>query len=749
MSKQTDSRQPPSVVTFAEATSLGPSTLGAKAATLVRLAAAGFPVPSGVVVTPAAEEQWEEVSAQLRETVADLDSQRFAVRSSGTAEDLDDASYAGQYETVLDVSPNELSETVRQVLESATAERVATYQEAHGDASDAPVDSRMAVLVQEMVDADAAGVAFTANPVTGARDEVVLTAVRGVGERLVSGTAVGDEWVVRDNDASCQQSRESAISTEQAIEIAALARNVAEHIGSPQDVEWTIAGNRLFLLQARPITALPEPVEWDPPHDGWWLRNLRLGEWLPEPVTPLFADWLLPQLEAGFATGSAAEEIGVSLVPDSTIINGWYYTTPEGKTSPLTTAIHLLRHPRALLVLKRFLIDMGRHPERAEDALSRATDEWRDHLLPQYRDSVERHEHDIDTASPIELLSLIDEVGEVAGEYLWSLVWVGGSAWKIETALARFYQKHLAAAVDSTPQVLLSGLPGIEQEAAPHAVYSADWYWPTVGERGEQESGSQTDEQRHALTVRREAAETECRAALADEPNQLRRFDQLLALAQRYTVVREQQAYSFTLGWPLLRTCVLSLGETLVERGALTEADDVFFLKRAELKAGLHNDQAEDFDETVQRRQTTWNRQRPLRAPLELGEPPLLAEKLLGGTIETTQTSRDQPEEAIVGQPASPGQATGPVRVVLDPEEFEQFQSGEVLVARATTPAWTPLFTRAAAVVTDGGSLAAHASLVAREYGIPAVVATGDATLRLHNGQHVTVDGGTGLVEKH
>ena len=114
--------------------------------------------------------------------------------------------------------------------------------------------------------------------------------------------------------------------------------------------------------------------------------------------------------------------------------------------------------------------------------------------------------------------------------------------------------------------------------------------------------------------------------------------------------------------------------------------------------------------------------------------------------MEAVRTTGPAPEDAIVGQPASPGRATGPVRIIHGPGDFDRFQPGEVLVARATAPAWTPLFARAVAVVTDGGTLAAHASLVAREYGIPAVVATGDATTRLADGQVVTVDGGAGTV---
>jgi pyruvate,water dikinase len=117
--------------------------------------------------------------------------------------------------------------------------------------------------------------------------------------------------------------------------------------------------------------------------------------------------------------------------------------------------------------------------------------------------------------------------------------------------------------------------------------------------------------------------------------------------------------------------------------------------------------------------------------------------------VEAARSPGAGVEGAIVGQPASPGRATGPVRILHGPGDFDRFQPGEVLVARTTAPAWTPLIARAVAVVTDGGTLAAHASLVAREYGIPAVVATGDATARLADGQVVTVDGGAGAVHPH
>ena len=135
------------------------------------------------------------------------------------------------------------------------------------------------------------------------------------------------------------------------------------------------------------------------------------------------------------------------------------------------------------------------------------------------------------------------------------------------------------------------------------------------------------------------------------------------------------------------------------------------------------------------------------RQPLAIGEPPKAMSRLVHGLAEASRTQPVSPDAILVGEPASPGRATGRARIVDGPEDFDSFEEGDVLVARLTAPAWTPLFGRAAAVVTDGGTLAAHASLVAREYGIPAVVGTRDATRRLRDGPVMTVDGGAEIVE--
>jgi len=359
---------------------------------------------------------------------------------------------------------------------------------------------RMAVLVQTMVEANAAGVAFTANPLTGERGEVLLTAVSGLGERLVSGEAVGDEWVVRDENATPRRESEGALTAGQAHEVAQLARRVEAHFGSPQDVEWAISGDALYLLQARPMTALPDHVEWKPPRPGYWMRNFRLGEWLPEAMTPLFADWLLVLLEGGYLRGMRST-VGAAVPFRYAAINGWYYTTlPE--VSPLVLARALMEsRGRMVPVMWNALIRVNNDPVGADRAvLRRLADEWSNELLPRYRRLVTSAQERVGSATPAELLGIVDEVGTTVGEYLFSLAIVGGSAWKMEAALAKFFRERLAGLVDSGHQALLRGLPGVEARTPRHAVQSVDWYRPTLGELGP--AGEDAD----ALARQRETA---------------------------------------------------------------------------------------------------------------------------------------------------------------------------------------------------------------------------------------------------
>jgi rifampicin phosphotransferase len=201
-----------------------------------------------------------------------------------------------------------------------------------------------------------------------------------------------------------------------------------------------------------------------------------------------------------------------------------------------------------------------------------------------------------------------------------------------------------------------------------------------------------------------------------------------------------------TLAWPVMRRAVLRIGESLAAREVIPEPDDVFFLTRDEALKALNGiGMAATVD--VAERRARRDEQGELMAPLMVGSMTRMMQSVwerlprLVGAVPS--------DSAIVsGTPASPGRATGAVRVIRGPREFDALQPGEILVAPLTAPAWTPLFTRAAAVVTDVGSLASHASIIAREYGIPAIVGCGDATARLRTGMRITVDGSTGNVER-
>jgi pyruvate,water dikinase len=737
------------VFDLAQAAAADRAKVGGKARVLGELAVAGLSVPPGLVVTAAAVDidGWER---SLEAAARSLGVQRFAVRSSGAAEDLPDASYAGLYETYLNVAVEGLGEAVRRCFAAITSERVSAYHQRHGGGT-----AGMAVLVQAMVDPMAAGVAFTAHPVTGDRDQVVVTAVPGLGDPLVSGESVGEEWTITTREA--QMLRPMPVGGEvlaagQAQAVANLASEVADRYEMPQDVEWAIDHDgKLWLLQARPMTALPELVSWTAPGPGLWMRNFRLGEWLPEAVTPLFATWLLPVLEDGYLDGMH-ESVGVRVPFRYALVNGWYYNAAPIPSPKLLFRVLWQGRGRAVKIIYNALIRVSRDPAAADRAvLTGLYHQWREVHLPAYRQHITDARIEAITATPGRLAQLVDQLGREAGIYLWYLAIVGGSAWKMEACLTRFCRQHLAQVLPEEQggwQVLLRGLPGAQPVSTAHAVQSADWYHPVAAELSRTDTALAGGHRHARLAQQRSTAERACWVALAGKARLLTQFEQLLQVNQRYAVIREEQARDLTLAWPVLRACSRLLGEHLVATGAVEQTDDVFFCTRNEVATRVAG-KAEPIIEIVRERRHLWRSQRSLAAPLTLGRPARLTGDVIDRAVQEARGKREISEGVIVGHPASAGRATGPVRIVHSPQDFSGFRAGDVLVAKATTPAWTPLFARAAAIVTDGGTLAAHASLVAREYAIPAVVGTGDATVRLHSGQLVTVDGTAGTVIPH
>ena len=228
-------------------------------------------------------------------------------------------------------------------------------------------------------------------------------------------------------------------------------------------------------------------------------------------------------------------------------------------------------------------------------------------------------------------------------------------------------------------------------------------------------------------------------------------FRRLVGWAQRFAPLREDALAAAGLGWPVLRRMLREIGRRLTEASAINTPDDVFWLTLDDLQeaaTALDAGQAQaDYRTVIVERRATWESERALTPPVAL--PLKGGARFLGIDFSSMMPARtDQPTgDVLKGIAASPGRVTGPARVMHGPEEFDQMRQGDILVARITTPAWTPLFALAAGVVTDVGGPLSHSSIVAREYHIPAVLGTGVATGRLSSGQRVTVDGDAGTVK--
>jgi len=706
--------------------------VGGKAASLGELMATDVRVPDGVVLTvDGVELPPDERNRLIASAVESIGDGPFAVRSSGVAEDGAERSFAGMFETVLGVHTQDVVAATERVLASGHSARVAGYQAAN--------DGRMAVVIQRMVDSAAAGVALTADPITGDRRTCVVTAVRGTGDRLVSGESIGDEWAIHDGAATARRNADAAIDRRQALQVASEATRIATAKGVPQDIEWAIdADGSLWILQARPMTALPPDVSWESPAPGAYTRMLRLGEWIAEPVTPLFESWLLTAMEDRMHAWFR-EQIGqIAPRPYHVIVNGWYFYSINfisGRAllrSLPGMLVHLVRTPRRLA---------GVIPPTVRHSFPLMERMWREDIQPRYRGAVTAAERDVDGLPVAELPGLVDGLAASAGEYFGGIAALSGAGYKLEMNLAQFYRRYLRGALGGSHLPLLSGFEPTG-DPSPNAIVSLDWSYAPMSAEPTAEAPSAD---RHRIVVEaRHAAETAAFEALAASPRRLRAFRRLLADAQHLVPIREEQTSELTTAWPVMRRAVLRIGEALVASRTISEAEDVFFLRRDEVLARLSGTSSGAVD--VAGRRATRAEQARLVPPAAVGRINPLIQRTwdsFPGMIGAAPS-----DSALVsGIPASAGRASGSVRVIRDPDEFADLQPGEILVAPLTAPAWTPLFRLAAGVVTDVGSAAAHASIIAREYGIPAVVGCGDATSRLKTGMRVTMDGATGNVE--
>lgn len=773
---------------------------GGKGANLGELCRAGFPVPPGFVLTvdayrafvgandlqqvsatalrdvdldtPSALEQVATtiahrfaggkipypIAAEVRRSYAALGGGPVAVRSSATAEDLPQASFAGQQETFLDVVGEEaVLEAVKRCWASLWTGRAIAYRHRRALATDA---AALAVVVQSMVAAEVAGVLFTANPASGDPHEMVIEAAPGLGDAVVSGEVTPEEIVVDRCTGTVQRRSGPAgrvLSEAQVVELASLGEQIEAHFGQPQDVEWAWIDGHFYVLQARPITTAIRPrLTWEPPQPG--LRYMRGGamELMPEPVSVLFETLALPALEDAIKDHQQRLGMGPGM-------QNWGFVTIHGyvygwvKVSPRMLLNLFLALPKLL----------------GGTRLAMATPElWEHETLPAYRREVAALYGDPAELSASDLLERIEALCSALANY-WAVY--AAMVPHLDRAERRFVSlyRKLRRRGDPEPAVFLRGLENrpLEAERAlyqrwegrleaytagyAHVLYNLDFSVPLAGEnqaaleamRRAWDEGTPSPEERHRRLAReREAATQTIRRRL---PAWLRRlFDRSLATAQEAARVREDALYDLGLAWEPLRRDALELGRRLAGAGVLAEAEQVFWLRHEELSACVEElerpSAALPRADVAEARRREREVARGARIPFTVPERKIFG--LMKRLVPTAGARRQVEGSVLIGTGASPGQVTATARVIHGPDEFERLGRGEILVAHATTPAWTPLFALTGGLVTDMGGVLSHGSIVAREYGIPAVMGTGNATERIRDGQVVTVDGTAGKV---
>jgi phosphohistidine swiveling domain-containing protein len=832
--------------------------VGGKGASLARLARAGFRVPPGFDVTTSAyldfigrgglrepvlaavsavdgsdAAAFDAASARIGElfaaqpvpapTAAAIaaayarlgDDMPVAVRSSATVEDLPGMSAAGQHDTYLNVRGEAaVLDAVKRCWASLWSARAIGYRARHGVE---PGEVSIAVVVQQLVPAEAAGVMFTVDPVGGAR-EVVISANWGLGESVVGGGVTPDVAVVdrasgtlasyqlgsketmtvadgtatRATGTPADLRSAAVLSPGQAGELARAGLAIEKLYGEPVDVEWALAAGELSVLQARPITtstsrpAAGPGEQWNDSLDGDYLwSNGNLGEALPDVMTP--ATWSFVRLfmtrmafppslpgYLGYGRIGGRFYVNVSMSMSLEALAGISPRRfvallspvlgklppvqdiprprlPRWKATPPTVAAvaAMLRRVRASKKrMPEFLAGAPGRCERLRTEIEQATGAavlaslWPEKVRPLVVEAC-----DMLTAAVLPTTTLLTGPVKLA-----NLV---GEA---DSALLLSGQPDTGAALASLGPV--TGLARLARGEIDRDTFARQYGHRSSHEielsipRPSEDPGwiddqlaalHDTAHDADALLASQEAARAAAWARLAArDPKKAAAARKLIArwapLARDREAARSEVARS---AW-VIRTWVRRAGE-LTGHG-----DDLFFLELEEIFDLLRGDPAPLAK--VPARRASYQTYQAL--------PPYPA--LIRGRFDPIRWAADpdrrsdyydqraqpaKPAGTITGFPGAAGVVEGIARVLRSPEDAAQFRDGEILVTTVTNIGWTPIFPRAAAVVTDVGAPLSHAAIVARELGIPAVVGCGNATMLLHSGDRVRVDGTSGTVE--
>ena len=758
---------------------------GGKGGTLARLLQAGYPVPDGFVVLPAAfdgdvfkKDAWEKITGHLNRIRMKDRQAAFAVRSSALAEDSAYASFAGEFETVLDVHTDEaVRAAILQVQNSRKSERVAAYSKAKG----LKQNGHIAVVIQKLVRADISGILFTADPVTGNRFNISGNYVYGFGAELVSGEVEPYTFVIKRPKGEYEGPDRFRRYSKKLYKI---AEKLQDEFGFPQDIEWAVEHGKIYLLQSRPITTLqtydPQRGEWNHSRSGdyLWVGN----EVFPDIMTP--ATWsvfrnfqnmninnidimgnIYGRLYMNFSLAfkmfellKKSDEYKMEYVALTTGFRLEDITKPE---IPMTIW-QLLKEmlPKMVTMLPKQFRLMGRfdqiieeNPEKCNEVselINRTTDKdsldrmWDEQLFPFFWDLLQVQDKANEDyffpyiAAKFELAELIgiDKTAELLSKL------TGGSTELASIKPLIELQRLAQGEIIPEEYVHIAGhRPEKENEVSTPRLYEQDGW---VEKRTKEYKQNPID-----YISMAEARAREFDAAWADfssrYPRQAgkiwKKLDKTLNAMEKREIIRSELTRS--LG--VIRKWFLRCGELL------NLGDDIFFLQSDEVQEVLRgSDKSLD---QIQVRKKAYERQ------VAMPSYPFI----ISGRFNAYEWIKDpdrrsdvfdshkevvveQEEGLIRGNAGSSGKVEGKVRVLHSASEGDEFKQGEILVASTTNVGWTPLFPRASAVVTDVGAPLSHAAIIARELGIPAVVGTGDATMRLKTGDVVVVDGGQGLV---
>ena len=749
----------------------------------------------------------------------------YAVRSSATAEDLPTASFAGQQDTYLNVvGPTAILRHVSRCWASLFTERAVTYRRRNG------IDHRtvhMAVVVQRMVFPHAAGILFTADPVTGNRRVATVDAGFGLGEALVSGLVNPDVFTVRDGEVvartiaakqravhalpaggtrevavDARQQEQPALTDAQVVRLVRLGRRIEAHFGRPQDIEWCLVDDDFQIVQSRPITTLfPVPEAGD--QENHVYVSVGHQQMMTDPMRPLGLS--LWQLTAMVPMHAAGGRLFVDVTPRL--------------ASPASRA--------GLLDL------MGRGDPLVRDALETVLD--RDDFVPSLPDagpgvppaggtstpieadpaivteligrseaSVAALERDIRTKSGQELFDFLLEAFEehkrVLGDPLNIQAIMAGmeATWWLNDKLLEWLGEKNAAdtltlsapdnitsemglalldvadVIRPLPEVV-AFLQGVEDEgfleelpklAGGTAARDAlEAYLDRYGMRcvGEIDITRPRWRERPATLVpvildnvgtsrrapphgassrggrrRGRRSRTCCRACGPCRTGTQRadKAKRMIDQVRTFVGYREYPKYSIVCRYFVYKRALLEEAERLVRADVLAEREDIFHLTFQELHDVVRSHQVDE--RLVQRRKEAFRSYRALTPPRVLTSD--------GEAVNGSYRRDDVPAGALTGLPVSAGTVEGRARVVLDMADAD-LEAGDILVTTFTDPSWTPLFVGIAGLVTEVGGQMTHGAVIAREYGLPAVVGVADATRLIRDGQRVRVHGTDGYVE--